>query len=1580
WYTIEPTLIDPGSGIPDYVKTDPNQHYIRLITQQEVFKQKGGNTFNNALPTFDIAYYPRERGPYNFSTNNIDADGRFTNPAQNWGGIMRSIENSDFEQSNVEFIEFWVMDPFINRDPNTKGGSLYINLGNVSEDVLKDGRKFFENGIPYPKDISQLDSSIWGYAPKFQQQITRAFLTDAAARKVQDVGYDGLDNTEEQAQFSNYLARLTASVNPAVAQKAAADPSSDDFRFFRDADYEQRGARILERYKDFNNPHGNSPIADATANVSSAGTNIPEAEDINRDNTLNETEEYYQYRVDFTPNMQVGTNYIINKQLTAVKLPNNVDENETWYQFKVPIREFSNRVGNIADFRSIRFIRMYLNGFEDSVVMRFARLELGRNNWRRYLFSLQSPGENIPEDDLQTVDFAVTSVSLEENGDRTPIPYVTPPGVQRQLSQVGNGQTIQQNEQALALQVCGLKDGDSRAVFKEVSVDMRQFTGLRMFIHAESQAEKTPIKNGDIRATIRIGSDFTNNYYEYQIPLQISAPTSTSAEEIWPTANNINLILDDLVNAKTERNAKNVASFVPYFTTDSKGNTIVVVGNPNIGDAKTMLLGITNPKKTNSTPDDDGMAKCAEVWFNEMRMIGMNEKPGYAAAGKVTVQLADLASVNLSGSMHTEGYGNIDQKLNQRFRDNFYQYAASTNVNVGKLMPKTWGVQLPIFVGYSENVSNPQYDPYDLDVKYKDKIADAATPAEKKEVREKAQDFTSITSVNASNVRVLGNPEKQKESVMPWSVKNFDLSYAYNKQFKRNPLVEKDEIENQKLGLGYTYAIKSKPVEPFKRAIRSKSKWLSLVKDFNFNPLPANFAFRTDLNRTVNETQVRNITDDPFEIPSTFFKNFTWQRLYTMRWELTKSLSFDYTATNNSRIDEPYGRIDTKAKQDSLWDKISRFGRNTFYSQAFNASYTLPLQKLPITDWTSLRLSYGANYTWTAASQLARSLGNTIGNTNTKQVNAELNFTQLYNKNRWLRAVNQPARPQTKQPNKPGGMLNPQKPGSPNANTELPAGNENKNVKDLRSNRNTDKKSDAATPSKNDTAAKKDIASSTAGLTDQQLDSLHTLQKQQAAAKKKADKAKRKKDRKAARAKKRATTPAVTPVERFGGKLLTMVKRSTLSYTENSGTVLPGFMDSTRFMGINNYSGAPGFDFVYGYQPDRAWLETQAAQGRLSNDTLFNAQFQQQYSQNINATATIEPFQDFRIDLTLTKSFSKNHNELFKDTSVSRSGLFTHNNPYETGSFNVTYIGFKTLFGSASKGAATYDKFIGYRTTVSDRLSRNNPYSNSVPDPNDPDYKKGYSRYSQDVLVPAFVAAYTGKDVNSVGLVEYDNTSIRSNPFKNYKPMPNWRVSYNGLAKLPMFKPYFNNIVVTHTYTGTLSMNSFVSSLFYMDIFDLGFPSFLDSNSGNFVPFYQVPNVTFSEQLNPLFGVDMALKNNLTARFDLRKTRTASLSMVDYQVSETKSTEYVFGMGYRIRGLVLPVTVFGVRKLDNDLNVKVDIGLRDDKTSNNYLAQNIEVVTRGQKVITISPSVDYIISDKLTLRFFYDRRQSIPYT
>lgn len=1576
WYMIEPTLIEPiNGGIPKYVKNDSDQHYIRLVQLQEVFPQSSYNTLNNAVSTLDLSFYPQERGPYNFDTRNIDPlTGRFINPKDRWGGIMRSLDNTDFEQSNVEFIEIWMMDPFIGKRATSSGGSLYINLGDVSEDILKDHSMAFENGITIPKDIKNLVATRWGYIPQFSMQITRAFDNDPNSRETQDVGLDLLNNKEEGEHFKNFLDKLgqTVGVTSNIYSDAIADPANDDYLYFKDEKYTD--APILSRYKRYNNPQNNSPITSASTSFSSAYSTMPESEDLNRDNTLNEAENYYQYKIDLKPNMSVGSNYITSKyQNPGVNLPNGSKEPETWYQFKIPISEFESKVGNINDFRSIRFMRMYLTGFEDSVTVRMARLQLGRNTWRRYMYSLLSPGENIPIDNSST-SFNLLTVSIEENSKRTPIPYVLPPGIMRQQQAVSNGQTIEQNEQSIAMQICNLKDGDARSIFKTLAgVDLRQFERLKMFVHAEAQSGQTSLNKGDVQMFLRIGSDFTNNYYEYQMPLAVTNPGTSNPNDIWPKENQMDIDLKEFVNIKTKRNSKGLKPYVPYQETLPNGSTMVVVGQPNIGDAKNVMIGIINPKKDNTRPSDDGLPKCGEFWFDELRVSGMSSKPAYAASGKLNLQLADLGSVRMGGMTSTAGYGNIDQKTNQRSQNSSYAYDVSTNLNMGKLLPKDWGVQLPLFLGYSENVLSPRYNPYDLDQEMDRMLSAISNGNQRDSIRKAAQDFTSISSFNIANARILGNGKTNKSKL--YSIKNFDFSYSYNKQYKHNAMIESDNFITQTLGLGYSYSPMGKPIEPFKNYLKSKSKWFSLLKDFNIKLVPSNISFRSDMNKVMDETKVRVVGDYNYKIPPTYFKNFIWSRTYNLRWDLTKSFSFDYNATNRARIDEPYGKIDSRDKRDSLINAIIRLGRNTNFTQAFNASYNLPLSKLPITDWTTLKLSYGATYTYTAASQLAKDLGNTINNTQNKQINGELNFAQLYNKQKWLRTVNAP-----KQPKNMASL------GDKNGITNVNVGLINAGPADI-SVQNTNKSTINAPIATNNTQKKKrekikipepkviDLT----GFTDKQIDSVKKVQEVERIALIKEAKEKRKKERQAERLAKRNAPLEVGNAERIAGKLLTMVKRTTFSYAESGVTGLPGFMDSTRYLGISGAS-QPGLAYVFGYQPNLPWLENKGRSGILSRDSLFNAQFSQSYSQTLNLTAQIEPFTDFRIDVSLNKTFNKTHTELFKDTSYGSSTDFKHLNQYQSGTFTQSYSTLATFFKPSSVNSGTFDQFLKNRIVISERLGINNPYTNQVRDPKNPSYFKGYTEFSQEVLIPAFIAAYSGQDPKSSPLLDYGKKEqLNSNPFKFFLPKPNWRVNYVGLNKLPFFKDIFNTVSISSTYTGTLSMNGFNSALTYADMLGVGFPSFIDSNSGNYVPYFQVPNITISDALNPLFSFDATFKNRMSAKFEYRRNRTVSLSLIDYQVSETKSQEYVIGFGYRIKGLRLPFYIGKTNVLKNDLNIKVDVGLRDDKTSNTYLSNLQDIVSRGQKVLTIAPTIDYLISQSLTLRFFYNRSQTIPY-
>ena len=187
--------------------------------------------------------------------------------------------------------------------------------------------------------------------------------------------------------------------------------------------------------------------------------------------------------------------------------------------------------------------------------------------------------------------------------------------------------------------------------------------------------------------------------------------------------------------------------------------------------------------------------------------------------------------------------------------------------------------------------------------------------------------------------------------------------------------------------------------------MKSNSKWLTFVKDFNFNYTPSQVSFKADVFRQFGALQPKNVGGGPYKIPETYDKYFTFDRYYIVRWDLTRSLSLDFNAINNARVDEPFGRIDTKEKKDSVRKNFFDGGRNTRYHQDATFTYNFPTNKFPIIDWTSIRANYRADYDWIGSSLLAKSLGNIITNGQTINANSDLNFEQLYTKSRFLKAV-----------------------------------------------------------------------------------------------------------------------------------------------------------------------------------------------------------------------------------------------------------------------------------------------------------------------------------------------------------------------------------------------------------------------------------------------------------------------------------------------------------------------------------------------------------------------------------------------
>ncbi len=1013
WYYIDDLFYGSSGSTrrPGNISVDEvSKNSTRIVYEKELFPEKSiENNRPSILPVFNLAYFPDERGPYNYDveptsySEGIAPSGRLNEPSSRWAGIMRKMDNPDFERANIEYITFWLMDPF-DEDPSQRGGDLYFQLGDISEDILRDGRKSFENGFPTSEVVKDVDTTIWGRVPS-RQALTNSFDNNADSRKYQDIGYDGLSTEDERSFFANYLRRIDSlfnGTNTDAYRNAFDDPGSDDFHYYLGGDYDNDPtySSVIERYKKYTNPEGNSPVG-----TSQGFTLNPNVEDINNDNTLSDQERYFQYRLQLRPEkMIVGENYITDMYTAMdVELENGKKRNVKWYQFKIPIQQPTKVVGSIQDFRSVRFMRMLVKNFETPIVCRFATFELERGEWRKYNNSLLAPGEYVPDPGNNTTTFDISTVNIEENSQRANVPYVLPPGVDREQL-VGSTSYIAQNEQSMVLKVCNLLDGDARGAYKTTDYDFRNYKRLKMYIHAEKSIANQELKKGDLTVFIRFGSDFTNNYYEYEVPLEFT-PWGTygasDANAIWPDANMIDLDLEELVNTKLERGSTNTT--LPWVTVEN-GKKTTILGMPSLSDVRVFMIGVRNPKYTGGQSDDDGQPKCAEIWVNELRLTNFKENSAFAATGRLSTTLSDLGNIVLAGSYSTAGFGSIEEKINQRQKESIQQIDVATNLELGKFLPENVGLRLPLHYDYTQTVMNPEYNPLDPDVKYSKQL-DNLQKSQRDSLRERTQDVVQRQSINFMNVRkerVAGSPKK----VYPWDIENFNVSYSYSEIKKHNVDVESDKTKSYNGALGYMFAISPKVVKPFKSA----TKLPALINDFNFYYLPESFSFQTDMRRDYQRRMLRNKSDALIILEPTYMKRWDWTRSYDLQYKIAQSIRFKYNARMDAYIDEPSGGVDkgSSAYRDTVWNSIRSFGSPNNFTQTYSINYILPFNKVKALDWFTGTAQYGAAYRWVASPKSVQSqLGNTIDNSREMGFSGSATLTKLYDKVGFLKKATQ---------------------------------------------------------------------------------------------------------------------------------------------------------------------------------------------------------------------------------------------------------------------------------------------------------------------------------------------------------------------------------------------------------------------------------------------------------------------------------------------------------------------------------------------------------------------------------------------
>jgi len=1480
-YTIDQsTYFDGGFGgnvalPPNVVSEASNNLYERAFTPNQIFPGKTLAAYNSAMPQniLDVAYFPAERGMYNYTTN-LDRNGYLSNPKQNFGAVVRGLTaDNDFDNANTEYLTFWMLDPFadIVRDgspngnkKNTKGGKLKFHLGDISEDFIPDGRNNFENGLLPTGKFSTPIEGKWGKSPSIQF-LTDAFDNQDGSREKQDVGLDGLSNSEERIykEIPTYLQNIKSKLDPEVYKKFEKDPSGDDFKFFIDEEYDKEGKNLLERFKNYLGLENNSPVITAQSNNVATPSNsvMPDKEDVNADNTINDVENFYEYDIDLQPGLDVNKGFIVDKVTVQ-------GTNATWYLFRVPVKQFTRKVGDIDGFKSIRFMRMVLTDFEEPVVLRFAALQLESNSYRTY-------DKNVADIKLPVLNkdtkFKMGVVNIEENSSTKDgkTAYVVPPGFIRDQDVTQQQFDIKFNEQSLSLSVADLHGGDSRAIFKNTRVDMLNYKNIRLFIHAENETDDASKVGG---AFVRIGTDLSENYYEIEIPqLKITPNGSINENVIWPEENSIDVALRELVNLKASR-GKAGKDGTKLFSTlsEDKKYKLSVLGNPDLSSVQTMMLGLRN---TDSL--DKSSLKTYTVWMDELRAYGFDQTSGDAALLSANIKLADFANLAINANYKGFGFGGVQDKISERSRENGLGIGIASNVEVDKLFPEKWGLRIPLFFNYDQQTIKPHFNPLDPDMPLD--LALSYRPSLERLV----VDHTTRKGFNFSNVR----KNKTKEGELHfYNIENFSFTYAQNKINKSNILIDDYHLYQNKGGITYQFQPKQFVFEPFKKSKNLDKPMLYWLKDFNFSPIPTMIAFRTDFDKNFSKTVLRSSDLTANGVIPIFEKYFIMNRFYDVQWNFTKSILFNYNASMNAIIDEPQGDIDSPSKKDSLWRNIKSLGRAKNFTQDMRFTYRLPLDKFFLLDWMTADAKYNNNFSYQAVAlnmtdEFNIAFGNTIKNGRDYGVRGKVDFVRLYNKVKFLRFANTPTPPKKRFTRNPGD----------DEEVELPQSNVTKNIT----------------------------------------------------------------------------------------RLLMTVRGIDYDYSIVEATILPGFMPSSRFFGLDPRSfNAPGFGFVMGKQDEEFQLKA-AENGWLSQTTVQTQPFTQTRQKKFSYRTTLEPSKSLRIQISGNLSRGDSYQEYF---TANADGSFSSKSPVRNGNYGMSFWGFRTAFqrmntdSGSNYSYVVFENMLKYRDKIQQEANRVQGTD-------------AYDKNAQDILIPAFFAAYSGKSDRA----RYGFNPFNPNNSKLNLPLPNWRIDYSGLASLEPFNKVFSSISISHSYTSNFNVGNFTSSSQYNDLnrainirlSQQGYPlpdANLLNSLGKYAPVFVMSTVTIDEKFAPFIGVQFVTKKGVSGKFEYNKERRASLNLSNSQIAEATNDDFVFSFGFKKNNVRLPLRGRDgkIITLKNDLNFTFNFMIRDSKALLRRLDGDPQP-TQGVYNLQFGPRIAYQVNKRVMLNFYFNHSTNNPF-
>ncbi|WP_313373699.1 cell surface protein SprA [Chishuiella sp.] len=1503
WYNIDPRFYGIGGNKP-LTDQQISTNKARRVKLREIYDQmdvmSGTSSYINTL---DMTFYPQERGPYNVNPNATDT--------KNWGAMMRPITVSNFKDSNIEYVEFWMMDPYADGDGGD--GELLLHLGNVSEDILRDGELQYENGLPYTGNDATTVETNWGITPQ-QNPILYAFDTDGQARKEQDLGFNGLTDQQEAQKYG-------ISSNNTVTGEL--DPANDNYIFYLDDRYQTApiGTTVQDRYRFFRNPQGNN----STDNSLYSSSLSPDTEDINGDFNLDQTENYNQYTLKITKQSLEDTEntFIVSRKEVDAEFPDKTTKKVKWYQVRIPVDGYDldidgdgveelNNSSSISQaesvLSSVRYMRLVMRGFQEQTTLRFGTFDLVRSEWRRYTKNIypyiisnqEGYGTDPNIDDLE-----IGEVSVERNSTDKPT-YMVPPGVTRQQTQGTTGFQLQ-NEASMSLKAKFKPGSTSKAIFKSTSLDLRRYKKLQMYVSAQNLLDRTSsaVDEGT-KLFIRLGSDYSDNYYEYEMPLKYTPQSASTQSAVWPDENFVDLTTSLFTTAKKQRDSDDYSTLQRYtyaFDSDNQNKVIYVKGRPTLGNVSSLMIGIRNTSGATN--------KEVLIWVNELRLGDIDNQGGYAAAANLQFNLGDFANVQISGNTSSVGFGAIDQGPSSRNQDQTVEYALNTEVKLDKFLPKKWGMEIPFNFTIQETMVDPKYNPLDNDI-----ILDEAP--NKAELKKIVRTYTQFKSFSFTNIRKVRN-SNSSTPVRFYDPSNFSLSMMYSDNYYRDVYTEYNITQQMRASVNYNFAFKGKSYQPFKkwRAVQPEqesSKYLQFIREFNINPIPTTFSFRTEIARTYSERQYRDISQyltgssGSNLINATYSNNFLFNWQYSLGFDLTKSLKLNL---NSSTITLNDGTNFQKADQKLIWQNMFTIGRPIQYDQQFQVNYKLPLRYFPYLNWINMEFGFTSNYNWIATSTASRTfetdvldssgnpvldsngnaltrianLGNgTAQNSNSINYIGDLDFTKFYQEFKGYKHYD--------------SILRGRK---------------------------------------------------------SEIDSLNTVYTEFFA----------KKNRRNKKAKYKFKNKF--SVKDYGWMVLSSLKRANLTFSQRNGAVIPGLLYQPGFFGVNGSNG-PSLGFVYGTQFD---IKRQLIQkGLIVNDELMTEAYQLTKGSDFTGTMLIEPVPNLRVDLSALRSKdSRIYHSGFN---------LTEENPYidQLVNLNISTISINTSFkngdeifkqflsnlqtisnrlgtarGVTQKDAMGY--YEGYNARSADVLLP--AFLSAVQGKNANSTKLGYNR---SIPLPNWKVAYTG--LKSIPIVNkyFDNIEISSAYISTYtassvQSNPNYSLDSNVLLGGQVTGKDANGNYYAKNIFGAITMIEQFSPLIGADLtFRNNMQLRAQYNRDRLISL-STTNYTYTEDYGSefIFGLGYIFKDfKMKIRYQgNQKTIKGDLNLrADLSIRDSKTT---------IRKIVF--------NYDDVANPDTATSLYGDSQ-----------VTGGQRISTLKLTADYSISQNLSLSFYWNQTMS----